>query len=173
MLIARVPLLGEPVQAMAPSNENHLGGIPIAHWAAGIQAAAPCAPRLVRDRGAGDARVFVMSPSPLVRLALVQRLSHVESPRLCITLSDTVIAVAADAYDLVVMGPYLSSVEQTRATDLQARHPRMGFIQIHDGSQRDGVSVVHMGQGTFGLTETVYSALLTSFPDTSTGGTDA
>jgi hypothetical protein len=172
MLIVGVCLLGEPVQAMATSNEHQLGGIPIGNWGAGIHAAAGCAPRPVRNGSAG-AQVLVVSPSVVMRLALVQRLSHIDRPRLCITLSETVPVVEAEMYDLVVMCPYLSRAERARATELQARHPRTGLIEFHDSPQEGGIIVVCPGLDALGLTEIVYAALLTSFPDTSTGGTDA
>jgi hypothetical protein len=160
---------------MATSNESnmHRGGM--ASWAGQSSTGVDCAPRVARGFHKQTARVLVVSPSSFVRMALVQRLLDVVSPRVRLVLTENLADAAAEPFDLMVVGPYLSPAERAQAGELHAGRSGAALIELADSPQGDVVRVLRAGRGgVASLTDVVRDALVpVSTHTTSHGGMDA
>jgi len=144
-------------------------------WAHGPEEPGDCAPRVVRTFRGLVARVLVISPSSVVRVALVQRLSDLRRPRLRVTLAEDLAEGLTEAYDVMVIGPYLSTAERERAIGLHAARPGAGLVEIADLAGDAAVRVHRSGSGGVAeLTEAVSAAVAPRYlSHVPTGGRDA
>ena len=154
---------------------NHVAGGAVAAWAADGDAATGCIPRSASSFRKGTVRILVVSPSCFVRIALVQRLSDIVSPRVQLILADDIADAADEAYDLIVVGPYLSEDERAQAAQLHAGRSGVALIELADSHDAGCMRVVRSDRRSIGaLTDVVSAALLSPSPThVSTGGTDA
>lgn len=160
------------------SDNNHVGNGGPAAWVARVLAAADGTPCRARKLRADTARILVVSPSMFVRMALVQRLSDVVSPNVSLVLAEGLADAPAEAYDLMVVGPYLSDDERAQALLFHAAQAGSALIELADSDAafppNESVRIERPGHGRLEtLTRTVCAALSTPPNNPSSGGTDA
>lgn len=162
---------------METGESNHVGKNGPVAWVARVMATTDSTCRVPRPRNTAR-RILIVSPSMFVRMALVRRLSDVVSFNVFLVLAEDLDHAPVETYDLMVVGPYLSSRERERVLLFHAGRAGGALIELADSEAvsvpNESVRVERAGHGRLEtLTRAVCAALSTPSDNLPHGGTNA